>query len=63
MLGDGTGAALANQLREKEVLLAVCLKDREESSATMWKEVNKMTAALQEYSKHKVTQHNAIQHN
>ncbi|KAK0155536.1 hypothetical protein N1851_002016 [Merluccius polli] len=53
MLGDGTCAALANQLREKEVLLAVCLKDREESSATMWKEVNKMTAALQEYSIHK----------
>ncbi|CAL8288731.1 unnamed protein product [Merluccius merluccius] len=61
MLGDGTGAALANQLREKEVLLAVCLKDREESSATMWKEVNKMTAALQEYSIHKVTQHNTTQ--
>ncbi|KAJ3597555.1 hypothetical protein NHX12_001078 [Muraenolepis orangiensis] len=58
--GGGANAALAEQLREKEVLLAACLKDREESSATVWKEVNKMTAALQEYSlMHKVkTQHN-----
>lgn len=62
MSGGGADAALANQLREKEVLLATYLKDREESSATVWKEVHKMTAVLQEYSEiHKVT-HNMIQH-
>lgn len=53
---SGGDSALANQLREKEVLLAACLKNREESSATVWEEVNKMTAVLQEYSEiHKVT--------
>ncbi|XP_030225928.1 uncharacterized protein si:ch73-95l15.5 isoform X1 [Gadus morhua] len=50
MSGGGAEVALANQLREKEVLLAACLKDREDISTTLWKEINKMSAALQEHS-------------
>ncbi|CAL8261790.1 unnamed protein product [Boreogadus saida] len=50
MSGGGAEVALANQLREKEVLLAACLKDREDISTTLRKEINKMSAALQEHS-------------
>ena len=64
MSGGGAEVALANQLREKEVLLAACLKDREDISTTLWKEINKMSAALQEHSEiHKVIHDTNTRHN
>ncbi|XP_048882947.1 uncharacterized protein si:ch73-95l15.5 [Brienomyrus brachyistius] len=46
--GGGAEGALAYQLREKETILSGWLKDREEHSASMWREVNQLTTALRE---------------
>lgn len=47
--GGGAEAALASQLKEKEIHLAAALKDREGNSAALCQEVTKLTSALQEY--------------
>uniref|UniRef100_A0A4W5L1W6 Short myomegalin-like EB1 binding protein N-terminal domain-containing protein n=1 Tax=Hucho hucho TaxID=62062 RepID=A0A4W5L1W6_9TELE len=47
--GGGAEGALAFQLKEKESLVIAWLQDREEHSATMCREVSKLTTALQDY--------------
>lgn len=47
--GGGAEGALASQLKEKESLVIAWLQDREEHSATMCREVTKLTTALQDY--------------
>ncbi|XP_024253228.2 uncharacterized protein si:ch73-95l15.5 isoform X2 [Oncorhynchus tshawytscha] len=47
--GGGAVGALASQLEEKESLVIAWLQDREEHSATMCREVSKLTTALQDY--------------
>ncbi|XP_055759335.1 uncharacterized protein LOC129837305 isoform X2 [Salvelinus fontinalis] len=47
--GGGAEGALASQLKEKESLVIAWLQDREEHSATMCREVSKLTTALQDY--------------
>lgn len=47
--GGGAEAALASQLKEKDRLLSAGLQDREANCSTVWQEVAKLTAALQEY--------------
>ncbi|XP_071240476.1 myosin-13-like isoform X2 [Salvelinus alpinus] len=47
--GGGAERALASQLKEKESLVIAWLQDREEHSATMCREVSKLTTALQDY--------------
>ncbi|XP_076006675.1 uncharacterized protein LOC143001017 [Genypterus blacodes] len=47
--GGGAEAALASRLKEKESLLAAALQDREGNSSTVWQQVAKLSATLQEY--------------
>ncbi|XP_010904015.2 uncharacterized protein si:ch73-95l15.5 [Esox lucius] len=47
--GGGAEGALATQLKEKENLLTVLLKDREKNSNAMCQEVFKLNSALQDY--------------
>ncbi|XP_059370032.1 uncharacterized protein LOC132107812 [Carassius carassius] len=44
--GGGAEAGLVNQLREKEALLAVSFRDREELSASMLQEISRLCSAL-----------------
>ncbi|KAG9264922.1 hypothetical protein AMEX_G21266 [Astyanax mexicanus] len=46
--GEGAETALASQVQEKEALLAACLRDQEQHTATMRKEVSKLSMALKE---------------
>ncbi|KAJ8290154.1 hypothetical protein GJAV_G00009350 [Gymnothorax javanicus] len=46
--GGGAEGALAYQLKEKETLLAGWLKDREEESASLCREVTQLTTALKD---------------
>ncbi|RXN18733.1 kinesin KIF15 [Labeo rohita] len=44
--GSGAEAGLVNQLREKEALLAVSFRDREELSTSMLQEISRLSSAL-----------------
>ncbi|XP_036420316.1 uncharacterized protein si:ch73-95l15.5 [Colossoma macropomum] len=46
--GGGAEAALVSQMQEKESLLAACLKDQEQHTATMRQEVSKLLTALKD---------------
>ncbi|XP_072547129.1 uncharacterized protein [Salminus brasiliensis] len=46
--GGGAETALASQVREKEALLAACLKDQEQQITTMRQEVSKLSTALKD---------------
>ncbi|XP_051962558.1 uncharacterized protein si:ch73-95l15.5 [Xyrauchen texanus] len=50
--GGGAEAGLVNQLREKESLLAASVKDREKLSATMRKEISRLSIALKDAETH-----------
>ncbi|XP_026880265.2 uncharacterized protein si:ch73-95l15.5 [Electrophorus electricus] len=46
--GSGAEAALANQVREQESLLAACLKDWEDQSVIMGQEISQLSTALKD---------------
>ncbi|XP_057691447.1 E3 ubiquitin-protein ligase BRE1A [Corythoichthys intestinalis] len=49
LVGGGAEAALASQLRDTQSRLVAVLEERETESATLCREVTKLSAALQEY--------------
>ncbi|XP_077577984.1 uncharacterized protein LOC144199953 isoform X2 [Stigmatopora nigra] len=49
LVGGGAEAALASQLRDKQSRLVAVLEERETESATLCREVTKLSVALQEY--------------
>ncbi|XP_077455390.1 uncharacterized protein LOC144073443 [Stigmatopora argus] len=49
LAGGGAEAALASQLRDTQIRLVAVLEERETESATLCREVTKLSVALQEY--------------